>query len=248
MVILAMKRFLLPILVAFAAVSCVGQLDDDEPNGGGGSSAVSEGAGIFLDFTATWCVNCPRMHEAIGQAQEARPGKIIPISVHFQDEMMCDDGKALINHFEVAAYPTVVANMDANSLTTATSAELLLARLDAAASAKKPCAVEGRLQDDGTLTVSVTAQESAGYSLSVALLEDGIVAAQTGASESYVHDNVFRGFLQENLWGDPLGVLEAGVPVTRTYSVPGYGTKAYRVVAYVTHDGIVNAAWASGQN
>ena len=105
---------------------------------------------------------------------------------------MCDDGKALIDHFEVAAYPTVVANMDANSLTTATSAELLLAKLDAAASAKKPCAVEGRLQDDGTLTVSVTAQEAAGYSLSIALLEDGIVAAQTGASESYVHDNVFR--------------------------------------------------------
>ena len=36
MVILAMKRFLL-ILLAFAAVSCVGQLDDDDPGGGGGS-------------------------------------------------------------------------------------------------------------------------------------------------------------------------------------------------------------------
>ncbi len=138
--------------------------------------------------------------------------------------------------------------MDANSLTTATSAELLLAKLDAAASAKKPCAVEGRLQADGTLTVSVTAQESAGYSLSVALLEDGIVAAQTGASENYVHDNVFRGFLQERLLGEPLGFLDAGTPVTRTYTVPDYGTKQYRVVAFVCHEGVVNAAWASGQN
>lgn len=248
MVILAMKRFLLPILVAFAAVSCVGQLDDDDPNGGGGFAVVSEGAGIVLDFTATWCVNCPRMHEAIEQAQEARPGKIIPISVHFQDDMMCEDGKALIQHFEVAAYPTAVANMDAKSMTSATSAELLLAKLDAAASGKKPCDIEGRIAEDGTLTVSVTAQETAGYGLSVALLEDGIVAAQTGGSENYVHDNVFRGFLQERLLGDSLGILDAGVPVTRTFSVPDYGKKPYRVVAFVSHEGIVNAAWASGQN
>ncbi len=248
MVFLAMKRILFSILVAIAAVSCVGQLDDDEPDVGGGSTEVSEGAGIILDFTATWCVNCPRMHEAIEQAQAARPGKVIPISVHFQDQMMCDDGKELIDRFEVAAYPTVIANMDAKSLTTATSAELLLARLDAAASSKKPCAVEGQLQADGTLTVSVTAQEAAGYTLSVALLEDGIVAAQTGATENYVHNNVFRGFLQERLWGDSLGFLDAGVPVTRTYTVPDYGTKQYRVVAFVCHDGIVNAAWASGQN
>lgn len=247
MVILAMKRFLL-LLLAFAAVSCVGQLDDDDPNGGGGSTTPAEGAGIVLDFTATWCVNCPRMHQAIEDAQAARPGKIIPISVHFQDEMMCDDGMALIEHFRVEAYPTAVANMDAKSLTTATSAELLLARLDAAASALKPCTVEGRIDADGTLTVSVTAQESAGYTLSVALLEDGIVAAQTGASENYVHDNVFRGFLQERVLGEPLGILDAGVPVTRTYTVPDYGTKPYRVVAFVCHEGIVNAAWASAQN
>ena len=247
MVLLAMKRFLL-ILLAFAAVSCVGQLDDDDPIGGGGSAEVSEGAGIVLDFTATWCVNCPRMHEALEQAQAARPGKIIPISVHFQDEMMCDDGKELIKRFEVVAYPTAVANMDAKSLTTATSAELLLAKVDAAVSGKKPCAIEGQLQPDGTLTVSVTAQESAGYALSVALLEDGIVAAQTGASENYVHNNVFRGFLQERLWGDSLGFLDAGVPVTRTYTVPDYGTKQYRVVAFVCYEGIVNATWVSGQN
>ncbi len=77
MVFLAMKRFLL-ILLASAAVSCVGQLDDDEPGGGGGSTVVSEGAGVLLDFTATWCVNCPRMHEAIGQAQASLTWTRIP--------------------------------------------------------------------------------------------------------------------------------------------------------------------------
>ena len=233
-------------MLAFAAVSCVGQLDDDDPGGGGGSTTPAEGAGIVLDFTATWCVNCPRMHQAIEDAQAARPGKIIPISVHFQDEMMCDDGKELIKRFEVTAYPTVVANMDAATLTTATSKDLILAKLDATVSAKKPCTIDVT-KADGTVTVSVTAQEAAGYTLSVALLEDGIVAAQTGASENYVHDNVFRGFLQENPQGEPLGSLDAGVPVTRTYTVPDNGT-TYRVVAYVCYEGTVNATWAEDQN
>jgi len=243
-----MKRFLSLILVAFAAVSCVGQLDDDDPNGGGGSSVVTEGAGIVLDFTATWCVNCPRMHQAIEEAQAARPGKIIPICVHFQDEMVCEDGQALISHFGVEAYPSAVANMDAATLVTATSRDLILAKLDAAVSAKEPCALDATWTADGRLTVRVTAAEAGEYTLSVALLEDGIVAAQTGGSENYVHDNVFRGFLQENLLGDSLGQLAAEQTVERSFDVPAAGERKLRVVAFVCYGGVVNATWAGAQN
>jgi len=246
MVFLAMKRFFL-IFLAFAAVSCVGQLDDDDPSGGGGSTTPAEGAGIVLDFTATWCVNCPRMHQALEDAQAARPGKIIPISVHFQDAMVCEDGQALISHFGVEAYPSAVANMDATTLITATSKDLLLAKLDATVSAKKPCTLEAT-KADGGVTVRVTAAEAGAYTLSVALLEDGIVAAQTGASENYVHDNVFRGFLQENLLGDALGQLEAGQAVERSFALPADATRKLRLVAFVCYDGVVNATWAEDQN
>ena len=235
-----MKRFFY-ILFACLAVSCVGQLDDDDPIGGGGGSEAEAGAGIVLDFTATWCVNCPRMHEAINEAMLERPGKIIPISIHFQDDMACEDGLALISHFGVEAYPSLVANMSRETLITATSWNLILAKLDAAVSAKKPCTLE-TTATDGSVTVRVTATEAGAYTLSVALLEDGIVAAQTGASGNYVHDNVFRGFLQENLLGDSLGQLESGQAVERSFPIPGDGNHANHIVAFVCHDGIVNSA------
>ena len=241
MVFLMMKRILY-ILFACLAVSCVGQLDDDDPNGGGGGGAAEAGAGIVLDFTATWCVNCPRMHQAIEDARTERPGKIIPISIHFQDDMVCEDGKALISHFGVEAYPSLVANMDPGTLITATSKDLILAKLDAAASAKAPCALEVRPGTDASVSVRIQAVDAGEYSLSVALLEDGITAAQTGASGNYVHDNVFRGFLQENLLGDSLGQLAAGQVVERSFAIPGDKNQANRVVAFVCHDGIVNAA------
>ena len=37
---------------------------------------------LVLDFTGTWCVNCPKMEAAIEETMEARPGRIIPVSVH----------------------------------------------------------------------------------------------------------------------------------------------------------------------
>ena len=42
---------------------------------------------LVLDFTATWCVNCPRMEAAFAAAMEARPGRLVPVSVHFVDAL-----------------------------------------------------------------------------------------------------------------------------------------------------------------
>lgn len=243
MVILVKMKRLLLILFAFAAVSCVGQLDDDGPdNGGGEGGEAVAGAGIVLDFTATWCVNCPRMHEAIDLAMQDRPGKIIPISVHFQDEMVCDAGKELIARFGVEAYPSLVANFSPETLITATSRELILAKLDAAASGVAPCGLEGAVSPDGSLTLRVTAAQAGEYTLGVALLEDGIVAAQTGGSDHYVHNNVLRAFLQENPAGDPLGQLAAGQSAERVFQARPAGTGTFRAVAFVCHGGTVNTA------
>lgn len=235
-----MKKYLIIILCAL--VSCVGQKEDpDEP---GTSVGADQATGIVMDFTATWCVNCPRMTTAIEEA--AAEMALIPICVHFQDEMMCDEGKELIKHFGVQAYPSAVMNMDASTLTTATSKDLIIARLKASTSSKAPCKLDVSYQADGTIVVSVTPEEDGGYTLFVALLEDGIVFAQTGASEDYVHNAVLRRFLQESPLGEPLGTLEKGVPVTRTYSTDN--TENHRVVAFVCHDGVVNSAKSASIN
>ena len=231
-----MKKYL--IIIMCALVSCVGQKEDPDEPGTSGSGA-DQATGIVMDFTATWCVNCPRMTTAIEEA--AAEMAFIPICEHFQDEMMCDDGKELIKHFDVEAYPSAVMNMDASTLTTATSKNLILARLKASASSKAPCQLDVFYQADGTVYVNVTPAEAGEYTLFVALLEDGVVSAQTGASEDYVHNAVFRHFLQERPLGEPLGMLEKDVPVMRFYSSDGK-TENHRVVAFVCHDGVVNSA------
>ena len=59
-----MKKYLLILLCAL--VSCVGQKEDpEEETTPGETTPVGNVAGIVMDFTATWCVNCPRMTTAI---------------------------------------------------------------------------------------------------------------------------------------------------------------------------------------
>lgn len=231
-----MRKYL--IILMCALVSCVGQKEDPDEPGPSGSGA-DKAAGLVMDFTATWCVNCPRMTSAIEEASAQRA--IIPICVHFQDDMVCDDGKALVSHFGVQAYPTAVMNMDASTLITATSKDLIIAKLNASASGKEPCDVDISTGADGNVSVTVTAAEAGEYTLSVALLEDGVVAPQTGGSDNYVHNAVFRGFLQENLLGDSLGEISKGSSVERSFS-PGSLSGKYRVVAFVCYEGKVNSA------
>ena len=51
------------------AGACVGQKDDPEDVPDGPTKpdtpAVVSGTCLLLDFTGTWCVNCPRMETAI---------------------------------------------------------------------------------------------------------------------------------------------------------------------------------------
>ena len=83
---------------------------------------------LVLDFTGTWCVNCPKMEAAIEETMEARPGRVIPVSVHCMsvDPMyvkpLSDD---LSGRFGVTAYPSAVVDLDPESLITTSSPELL---------------------------------------------------------------------------------------------------------------------------
>ena len=232
-----MKKYLLILLCAL--VSCVGQKEDPEEEiNPGGTTPVAGSAGIVLDFTATWCVNCPRMTTAIEEAAAERP--LIPICVHFQDEFVNDQGKELISHFGVEAYPSAVVNMFKESLTTTTSKDLIIAKLKTIGAMIAVPILKAELAD-GTLRVKVTAGDAGSYTLSAAILEDGLVAPQTGATENYVHNNVFRGFLQENLLGDPLGELSNGETKELSFNA-GTLTQNQHVAVYVCIDGLVKAA------
>ena len=107
-----MKKTL--ILLCLALAACVGHpaddLDDDEIIGPG--PQTEEGApSLLLDFTATWCVNCPRMASAVEEAARLRPGSVFPVSIHFRDDMSTPEGEATASAFGVQAYPSLIIKL-----------------------------------------------------------------------------------------------------------------------------------------
>ena len=226
------------------ACACVGQRDDpEEPDDGPGTVDPSDvkGSCLVLDFTGTWCVNCPRMDAAIEEAMEKRPGLIVPVSVHCLslDPMavspLCDN---LIKRFGVSAYPSVVVDLSPGSLFSTTSSDLLLSKCDAllkerGASSEIEC--EYSVQGD-VISVTVKAKTAVpgDYSLQFIVVEDGIVSPQTGGTQDHVHNNVLREWHES----EPFPNAAAGQELTYTDTAAANGD--FRVIALVCRGGVVD--------
>lgn len=204
-----MKKWILCISVLLLALSCVGQKDDPEPevDPEPGKTEVEEfpaGEGYFrrclvLDFTGTWCVNCPKMESAIEEAQEKWPGRLLCLSVHNLDAMeLAPQGQELAARFGVAAYPSAVIDLDAASLVSTASSELLMSHCRRLLDGRSRSAGIrlNTVLADGKVNAQVEAQavREGYYTLHCVLLEDGIVAPQTGGSQEHIHNNVLRGW------------------------------------------------------
>ena len=195
---------------------------------------------LVLDFTGTWCVNCPKMEAAIEETMEARPGRIVPVSVHCMsvDPMyvkpLSDD---LVRKFGVKAYPSAVVDLDPESLITAQSPELLQSHIDRLLEARGPAAgirVESTVNEGGfTLKAEMKAVRDGTYTLAVLVLEDGTVAAQTGGTADYVHNNILRSWTE----GESLNVKEGD---TASCDFTGTVTAKSRFVVLVLRDGLVD--------
>ena len=197
---------------------------------------------LVLEFTGTWCVNCPFMEEAIEQAMEARPGRIVPVSVHCLsiDPMyvkpLCDD---LVKRFETKnTCPQAVVDLDPESKFTDSSMDLLLKQVDRLLEARGPAAgirIESVLDGENySVKVEMKAVRDGDYTVSLLVLEDGIVAKQTGGSENYIHNNVLRS------WTDCFTVNGMKEGDTAQYEVPGTASGQVRFVALVCRNGIVD--------
>jgi len=261
MVILTRMRKWLYILLAFLPVlSCVGQKDDpvepdpdpdpipEEPGGGSDEGKDFYRRSLVLDFTGTWCVNCPKMEAAIEETMEDRPGRVVPVSVHCMmvDPMyvkpLCDD---LVKQFSVSAYPSAVVDLDPESLISTSSPELLMAQLDRLLEARGPaaglCAETALSGDAFTVKAEMKAVREGTYTLAVLLVEDGIVKAQTGGSADHVHNNVLRSWTE----GEARSLQEGEA---LTLELEGTLAGSSRFVILALRDGLVDnvAACAAG--
>ena len=195
---------------------------------------------LVLDFTGTWCVNCPKMEAAIEESMAARPGRIVPVSVHCMpvDPMYVKPlSDNLVKRFGVSAYPSAVVDLDPESLITTQSPELLLSHVDRLLEARGPAAgirVESAVEGENyTLTAEMKAVRDGAYTLAVLVLEDGIVAAQTGGTKDYVHNNILRSWTE----GKPLTVKEGD---TASGTFTGTVTAKSRFLVLVLRDGLVD--------
>ena len=196
---------------------------------------------LVLDFTGTWCVNCPKMEAAIEEVMEARPGRLVPVSVHC---MMVDPlyvkplSDNLVAQFGVTAYPSAVVDMDPESLISQSSPELLQSQIDRLLEARGPAAgvrVETTLEGENyTLKAEMKAVRDGDYTLAVLVLEDGVVAAQTGGTTDYVHNNILRSWTE--------GEAHAGLAEGDTAVLEQTGTVAgkCRFVVLVLRNGLVD--------
>ena len=195
---------------------------------------------LVLDFTGTWCVNCPKMEAAIEESMAARPGRIVPVSVHCMavDPMYVKPlSDNLVKQFSVKAYPSAVVDLDPEGLITTQSPELLRSHVDRVLEARGPAAgirVESAVEGENyTLTAEVKAVRDGAYTLAVLVLEDGTVAAQMGGTKDYVHNNILRSWTE----GEPLTVKE-GDKASGTFT--GTVTAKSRFVVLVLRDGLVD--------
>ena len=247
-----MKKWIFAILLTALALSCVGQKDDpvpepepepdpELPGGGNEEGGAFYRRSLILEFTGTWCVNCPKMENAVKEAQTQRPGRIVSVGVHCltADKMaLMPLSNDLITRFGVKAYPSVVTDLDKESLVTVASAELLLAQCDRLLEGRPESAgisIQSKIEG-GRAEVSVEAKlvRAGDYSLHVLLLEDGVVAAQVGAASDYVHNNVLRAWTDSEAFA---GRKEGDV-IGSTVSFDA--AEGMKVVAFVCRNGIVD--------
>lgn len=247
------KHYLaLPLIAVLTFVcvfpSCVGQLEQEFPWEKPAEPAVpgkdtSERNFLVLDFTATWCVNCPKMATAIAELSDSCAG-VIPIAVHYADEMGCEASDYLVEKFSISSFPTALINFDPQLSSSVSSADIL-SSLAERSLAGSPYGCDIMVESgtgDGTFDIGVTVEYLAEgtYSIGVAILEDGIVAPQVGSTGEYVHDNVLRAFLQKNYSGDSLGAKQPGDRDSLNFHFtpqPQWNADALKAVVYIICEG-----------
>lgn len=256
-----MRKWLL-ILLSLCFVACVGQKEDPEefeplPSGIDDEPGGAEEGTVFfrrvlaLGFTATWCQYCPNMSEAIAEASAQRPGRVIPLAVHYMDELSTSEAAPLSSAFSVTDYPSLLFDLDGATLFGGQDASRIVEYVDNAL--KEPsCGVSAKSEvKDGVLTleVYVKAVKEASYTAVAAWAEDNIsVAQQAGYGPGYRCQAVLRGFLAPGTDGRALSPLKEGDEgmVVFQAAVPSL-EKPYLVV-YILEAGKVQNAIRLGTN
>lgn len=195
---------------------------------------------LVTKFTATWCVNCPKMSDAIETVKQKNPNRIIDVAVHYIDDLEVPAGKNLAKQFSVNAIPVAVVNLDEKFKTSISSSVILQNYVDQTLASE--WAASGiklnSYEENGLLHVEMetTIAAEGEYKLAVALVQDEIKMAQMGAGTDYVHYSVLRGMLSPKTEGEEVGGCSRGDVLTYSYQYSMDQLEeggSYRIIACV---------------
>lgn len=216
---------------------------------------------VAAKFTGQSCSWCSYMSDGLHAAQEARPDRMEIMNLygyHERDELYYDGAEILdgfyTENFRAGAPYTVfndVAGVESYGYDIDGLKSKLLELIDWSS---ESCLAESALYIRNTLSGSrldvcgfvALKEPKEDCRINMFILEDGIIASQAGRGDDYVHDNVVRYAVTDEL-GDVLTVSEAGAPDGRDICVfsksvqlpdgvlrDGDSGKAH-ILAYVTY-------------
>lgn len=239
------------LLSVAALFSCSGNVDpedDADRTDDGGSTVVTPVPGdtpvsgyaqkmIGMQFTSTGCVECPLLAQAVKNIMEDYPGTLIPVAFHMDytdpDPMTLSINRKFYDKVSLRedssiGLPMFALNFRQGSRHIVNEYSKMVSEIALQAeSYPVVCGVAMDTSYDPSsrkldLTVRFRADVAGEYRWHIFLVEDGISYSQAGAeSAGYVHDNVLRAVLSDNVLGTKLNSgkpLEAGIEYKVTKS------------------------------
>lgn len=203
---------------------------------------------VFMRFTATWCIWCPRMHRSLEQAQELYPGHIQHLAIHAPDsDLAFEKATELRNLYKFAGYPT--GFVDGRMRIESGEVDIVAPRIVEAVQETEETygtasgigissSISGR---EVTIDLDVYLKQSGEYKLTVFLVEDNIHNQQQdniGYHPDFVHNGVAR-MAVSDVFGDSFQVSSPNTAKYFQYvvNVPHYyKLQNMRVFAYVSRE------------
>ncbi len=208
----------------------------------------------IMEFTGTWCTNCPEMESIIKTAVARDPGRSVMVAVHYADALALGYAETLIEMFKASALPAVSLDFGKSIVgTNATSANDMESRINDIVEAADPTcglAVDVEMvENNAVATVRLLSSVPKNYGLAVMLTEDGVTgyAQNNGGTyeAGYVHGHVLRALWQNNIEGVQVEANGPEVQKTFTFDMTGYNPANCNIVVFATtNDGglkLVNA-------
>lgn len=188
---------------------------------------------LTIQHTGTWCQYCPYLIRGIEYYQQNYPdNRAVFVAAHNDDDLTSEASDKVTSFLGVPGFPSF--SVDFTNLTqeyrkdAAKEAEFLASKIDQAASNGCKTGISVASENAGSSVVVNVKVKSANVDncrVAVWLLEDGIVAAQTGGSSTEVHNNVLWASSSTVAYGDRIQL-----------DADGAGQNVYRMDVSNVHD------------